>query len=180
MFRYAIAILVLSVGAFGCTVPSRGASVRTFSRSSPPSLLANRTRASEAPSIRANLDRRSGGAIRLAKGQMLVVHTPRGTAILEFTAFRDSEASYRWRARSSTGHMGRGVGTVFERYIRSSGDSNQVQLTDNGSERLVGAGLFTVQWSYADLEGGWLYLDSAIGDAQVESSVTFDQHPLRR
>lgn len=116
----------------------------------------------------------SGQTIRLGKGQMLVVQRPEGVALLEFTEFREGAATYRWRARSK-GRQGRGTGTVAERYLRSPTN----QLTDNGSDLLVGAGLFSVQWSYADTESGWLYLDPSVGQTQVMSSATFEEHPLR-
>lgn len=116
----------------------------------------------------------SGQTIRLGKGQMLVVQRPEGMALLEFTEFRESEATYRWRARSGR-LQGRGTGTVAERYLRSPTN----QLTDNGSDLLVGVGLFSVQWSYADTESGWLYFDPSIGQTQVVSSATFEGHSLR-
>jgi hypothetical protein len=180
MIRHAVTVLALSTGVLASMMLSRSATAGTFFQTGVPNRATDRARVSTTTSASTSRDRLRKGTVRLAKGQMLVVHTPDGTAILEFTEFRESAASYRWRARTNNGLVGRGVGSVSERYLQSGGDSSQVKLVDIGSERLVSAGLFTVQWSYADLEGGWLYLDRAIGDAQVESSATFDQHSLRR
>lgn len=117
-------------------------------------------------------------AICLAKGQMLLIDGPAGTAIIEFTEFGEKFVSYRWRARARNGLQGRGNGTLVERYAPSP--DNPGRIIDVGSDLLVGAGFFAVEWSYASVESAWLYPDRALGTSRVVSSAAFDTFPLAR
>jgi len=57
--------------------------------------------------------------------------------------------------------------------------SMEVQLTDRGSELLVGVGIFAIQWSYADMESGWLYVDALKVTTTVLPAAQFDSLSLR-
>lgn len=118
--------------------------------------------------------------LRLSKGAMMVVQTKQGTALLEFTAFGEKRASYRWRAVSPSGRRGRGTGTVAEHYQIAARSNNTSQLVDQGSELLVGVGVGTLLWSYADLESGWLYVDQSTTVTRVVASDAFDTFTLLR
>ncbi len=117
-------------------------------------------------------------AICLAKGQMLLIDGPAGTAIIEFTEFGEQFASYRWRARTRNGLQGRGNGTLVERFAPSPDKTDRI--IDVGSDLLVGAGFFAIEWSYASVESAWLYPDRALGTSRVVSSAGFDTFPLAR
>ena len=115
-------------------------------------------------------------AICLEKGQMLVITGPAGTAIVEFTEFGERFASYRWRARTRNGLQGRGNGTLVERFAPSP--DHPGRIVDVGSDLLVGAGVFTIEWSYSSVESAWLYPDRALGTSRVVSSAGFDTFSL--
>ena len=118
--------------------------------------------------------------LRLSKGEMLVVQTPQGSALLEFTEFGEKSASYRWRAVSLNGRRGRGTGTVAEQYQIAARSHDTLRLVDQGSELLVGVGAGTLLWSYADLRSGWLYVDQSTMATRVVASTAFDTFTLAR
>lgn len=179
-----VAMIMLAVGPWACSSPARRHARLPSSSAATVDPAVCRAAPRGVPQTLAEVDPDApppppGFALRgdrihlkLHQGQMLVVEGPSGTTIIEITEFSEGAARYRWRARSRSGAMGRGTGTLVERLAPARNDPSRQE--DVGSELLIGAGLVTVEWSYASLQSGWLYLDPQMGTSRVVSSDQFE------
>jgi len=118
-----------------------------------------RTLVQNPPSISEGLvDRESftvGDASAIIEGKEFVAHIAFSTV----AGADDSASSYHFRSYSKTHHLEvRGSGKVFERYFRiqdPNDDENRSEVIDRGSELVIDAGLFKIEWS----AGNHLYFD---------------------
>ncbi|MEP6781046.1 MAG: hypothetical protein ABJC26_14220 [Gemmatimonadaceae bacterium] len=82
-----------------------------------------------------------------------------GTALIEFTGYGERTASYRWRAHTINGALGRGSGALVERFVPSATSEPSRTLDVQKSDLLIAAGPVNISWSYANMNSGWLYVD---------------------
>lgn len=102
--------------------------------------------------------------VELKLGEMLLVESSQGQALIFFTEFGDQteESIYRWRYRAKGEKKETfGEGKVFEKYERAEKSPDKYILRDVGSQVTVHAGAIQLEWSYG-MEGssGWLYYNS--------------------
>ena len=95
------------------------------------------------------------GALAIRTGELLVMKSSMGMAVLEMS-FNDScEASYRWRFKPAKG--GReltGSANLFEQYGSAQ---NSSQVTDLAGRLVVVAGPLKTSWSCNSNDSGWIY-----------------------
>ena len=97
------------------------------------------------------------------KGQLVVITSAQGAALIQFTGERPSAAEYRWRFRpAGPGPETAGVGRVFEAYSEQRVGPNEVKVTDAGGRVAVKAGPFILEWSSGGTTGHYLYIDPSI------------------
>jgi hypothetical protein len=130
----------------------------------------------------------NSGAISLKRGQMLLLESTAGVALVRFTSFgsQNGKSFYEWRYRSFGGVETEGTGSVFERYQRTWTSLAACKLQDIGSVLTVHAGGCVVKWSYGSLEilrfGGlaWLYPETNQFRTSVLADNDFKNFDLKK
>lgn len=135
-----------------------------------------------APALAANVSDQSGPAsdrksLAVTTSDVVLIQTTlHGTAVVQFTNFSITTASYRWRYRPSPSqNVMSGTGQVVESYDR--------QLMPDGSYRvsprtdhdtIVKAGDINFEWSVGDKSYGWLYYNPDRARVTVLPAAAFD------
>lgn len=126
-------------------------------------------------------------AIKLDSDEMLFLSSGRGKALIDFIKFgdQDGESTYRWRFKPSTDEAETsGTGKVYEKYEKILTNSESWILIDMivrdiGSELIVHAGGFQVEWSYASKDFGWLYYDPNEITVEILPDADFKTYTLK-
>ncbi|MDD2032068.1 hypothetical protein [Pseudomonas sp. 39167] len=95
------------------------------------------------------------GALAIQNGELLVMKSSMGMAVLEMSFKDRCEASYRWRFKPAKG--GReltGSANLFEQYGSAQ---NSSQVTDLAGRLVVVAGPLKTSWSCNSNDSGWIY-----------------------
>ena len=119
--------------------------------------------------------------VMLSLGEMLLVQTKHGTALIDFTNYgKDGTTSfYRWRFKSLSGNETQGTGSVYENYERSQLAPNQYMVHDKGGHLHVVAGGVSLEWSYGSTNEGWLYYNKYRTKTQVMPDDNFQRVELK-
>jgi hypothetical protein len=108
---------------------------------------------------------------------VLILIPSHGKAVVQFTEFSTSTASYRWRYRpSSSQKVLSGAGQVVESYDRKlmpDGSYRVSPKTDHNP--VVKAGDINFEWSAGGKSRGWLYYNSDRASVQVLPADAFDR-----
>ncbi len=102
--------------------------------------------------------------VRVGATQLLLVTTPEGTAVFDFTKFgaRDAPTTYRWRYQSVDQLPEQsGTGSLFEVYNAAKIKSEEMTGADR---RRLTAGSVSLSWSYGSPQFGWIYLQTDTTD----------------
>ncbi|WP_313064978.1 hypothetical protein [Pseudomonas sp.] len=95
------------------------------------------------------------GALAIKNGELLIMKSSMGMAVLEMSFKDRCEASYRWRFKASKGGSElTGSGNLFEQYGSAQ---NSSQVTDLASRLVVVAGPLETSWSCNTDDSGWIY-----------------------
>jgi|SRR5450755_1517552 hypothetical protein len=117
-------------------------------------------------------------SVSLGVADAVLVQLPDGSAaVIQFTAFGESEAEYRWRFRPSPKEPTiAGVGRVFEDYFRIPlpGDRTWAIRKNSADDLVVKAGRVRVEWSYRSRQAGWLYYCSGLATLETLDSALFE------
>lgn len=94
-------------------------------------------------------------ALVIQNGELLVMKSSMGMAVLEMSFKDRCEASYRWRFKAAKGSSElRGSGNLFEQYGSAQ---NSSQVTDLAGRLVVVAGPLETSWSCNSDDSGWIY-----------------------
>src|SRR5450755_492289 len=116
-------------------------------------------------------------SILLGAGDAAYIQLPDGSAaVIQFTAFGESAAEYRWRFRASPREPTiAGTGRVFEDYFRVPLGGDRVWLIQKGSpeDLVVKADRVRVEWSSRSQRAGWLYYCSNLAVLETFDASLF-------
>jgi len=116
------------------------------------------------------------GVIGVGLGDMLLVKSPDGTAVIDVTKCDINRATYRWRYKPrSTEESLHGQGVVFEKVVVADGKQ---MVNSQASETIAEVGPFLLEWSYGSRSLSWFYYDPETMEATVLPDDRFDCYPL--
>ena len=98
-------------------------------------------------------------------------------AMVQFTKFARTEATYRWSFRNAPlATPQSGVGRVFENYynVELPGRDTVLVPKDNGESLKVKAGEIWLEWSYHNKDSAWLYYCEGLAKLKVLPASAFD------
>jgi len=134
------------------------------------------------PALAVNISDHPGRArdrksLAVTTSDVVLIQTPlHGTAVVQFTSFSITTASYRWRYRPSPSqNVMSGTGQVVESYDRQlmpDGGYRVSPRTDH--DTIVKAGDINFEWSAGDTSYGWLYYNPDRARVTVLPPAAFD------
>ena len=117
-------------------------------------------------------------SVSMGANEAAYIHLPDGSsAVVQFTAFGESEADYRWRFRSGPKESTiAGTGRVFEDYFKIPLGGDHVWLIQKNSpeDMIVKAGKIRVEWSSRSRRAGWLYYCSNLATVETFDASLFE------
>ncbi len=100
-------------------------------------------------------------------------------AAVQFTAFGEYTASYRWRFRASgDAKVVIGTGNVLEDYHRTEKSPGKYNVEPGAKHHTkVNAGEISIEWSYKDTSSGWLYYAPSLAKVELLPGKEFESRP---
>ena len=128
-----------------------------------------------------SMDDPSTKTVKLEVGEMLLIKSKQGQALLQFMNFGDRsgvKSNYKWRYKANAEKKeSYGEGSVFEKYESIETAASRSYLKEADKQTKVHAGPIQIAWSYGE-EGsfGWFYYDPQELVVTKTTTTNFDTY----